>query len=311
MTDSAPQSALRPWLSVLFTLVAIFTGFVVIGYLTGMIAGSFFYPGTFVEYVEEFSHDLVLSPKLRMPLLVMQLCATGFGLILTPWVYLKFIEKHQPQNLFRMPLAVTAALTGLVVMTFMVPDSMVIEWNSNLTFPGELDKAIREREELAAAVTKFLTRFTSFPDFLLGFVLIAVLPAIGEELAFRGMLQPALSRATGNAHVAIWVTAIIFSAFHFQFLGFVPRMLLGAMFGYMMHWSGNLWIPVIAHFVNNGASVILIYLHQLGITGFDAESTDSAPWQLVLPGLVLFIFLMIVLRKQLLSDREKTTGSIQ
>lgn len=311
MTDPAQQSALRPWLSVLFTLVAIFTGFVVIGYITGMIAGSLFYPGTFIEYVEEFSHELVLSQKLRMPLLVMQLCATGFGLVLTPWVYLKFIEKRQPKHLFRMPMAVTAALTGLAVLAFMLPDSMVIEWNSNLTFPGGLDKAIREREELATALTKFLTRFTGFPDFMLGFLLIAILPAIGEELAFRGMLQPALTRATGNAHVAIWVTAIIFSAFHFQFLGFVPRMLLGAMFGYMMHWSGNLWIPVIAHFVNNGASVILIYLHQTGLTGFDAESTDSAPWQLVVPGLLLFIFLMTVLRKQLLSDREQTAGTIQ
>jgi membrane protease YdiL (CAAX protease family) len=311
MTDPAPQSALRPWLSVLFTLVAIFTGFVVIGYVTGMIAGSFFYPGTFTEYVEEFTHELVLSPKLRLPLLVMQGCATGFGLILTPWVYLKFIEKQKPRNLFSMPVAVTAALTGLVVLAFMIPDSLIIEWNSNLTFPGELDKAIREREELATAVTKFLTRFTGFPDFLFGFLLIAILPAIGEELAFRGMLQPALNRLTGNAHVAIWFTAAIFSAFHFQFLGFVPRMLLGAMFGYMMHWSGNLWIPIIAHFVNNGASVILIYLHQLGLTGFDAESTDAAPLTLVLPGLGLFILLILVLRKQLISDREKSAGPVQ
>jgi len=311
MTDPAPRSALRPWLSVLFTLVAIFTGFVVVGYVTGMIAGSFFYPGTFTEYVEEFTHELVLSQKLRLPLLVMQMCATGFGLILTPWVYLKFIEKRKPSELFRMPMAVTAAITGLAVLAFMLPDSVVIEWNSNLTFPGELDKAIREREELATAVTKFLTRFTGFGDFLLGFVLIAVLPAIGEELAFRGMLQPALNRLTGNAHAAIWITAAIFSAFHFQFLGFMPRMLLGAMFGYMMHWSGNLWIPVIAHFVNNGASVILIYLHQLGLSGFDAESTDAAPWTLVLPGLGLFILLMVVLRKQLITDREKSAEPVQ
>ena len=80
-------------------------------------------------------------------------------------------------------------------------------------------------------------------------------------------------------------------------------MMLGAMFGYMMYWSGNLWIPIIAHFVNNGASVILIYLHQLGVTDFDAESAEAAPWSLVIPGAALFAALLYVLRKQLTAVR--------
>jgi len=305
MTERAPKSALRPVLSVLFALVTLVSGFVVIGQVTGMIGGFLFYDGSFIEWVEEFSHSLVLTPKLRVPLLVMQLCATGFGLILTPWLYLRYIERKQVSTLWKVPAATAAALTGFVVLSFMLPDSVIIEWNSNITLPGKFDAMVRESEELAAAVTKFLTRFTSFPDFLLGFLVIAILPALGEELAFRGMLQPALHRLVGNAHVAIWVTAVLFSAFHFQFLGFVPRMLLGALFGYLLHWSGNLWIPVIAHFVNNGASVILIYLHQLGITDFDAESSAAAPWSLVIPGTALFIALVFVLRKQLLNTHEK------
>ena len=93
MTES-PKSALRPLLSVLFALITLFSGFVVIGQVTGMIGGFLFYDGTFLQWVDEFSHSLVLSEKLRLPLLIMQLCATGFGLILTPWLYLRFIEKQ-------------------------------------------------------------------------------------------------------------------------------------------------------------------------------------------------------------------------
>jgi membrane protease YdiL (CAAX protease family) len=139
----------------------------------------------------------------------------------------------------------------------------------------------------------------------MGFIIIAVLPAIGEEFTFRGWLQPAFEKATGNPHIAIWVSAFLFSAFHFQFFGFVPRLLLGAMFGYMMYWSGNLWVPIVAHFVNNGFSVVMMYLHQLKLVDFDAESSEALPLIYVIPFAILFGFLMFFLKKNV--QREKTT----
>jgi len=103
-------------------------------------------------------------------------------------------------------------------------------------------------------------------------------------LVFRGMLQPQLLRATKNIHVAIWTTAILFSAFHLQFFGFVPRMLLGALFGYLYYWSGNLLMPMFAHFVNNGFSVLMLYLNQKSVIDMDMESTEAAPW----PAVIIF-----------------------
>ena len=92
---------------------------------------------------------------------------------------------------------------------------------------------------------------------ILNVLVCAVLPAICEEFFFRGTLQQLFRRWFGNAHVAIWVTAIIFSAIHFQFSGFFARMLLGAYLGYLFYWSGSLWLPILAHMLHNALSIVL------------------------------------------------------
>ena len=127
--------------------------------------------------------------------------------------------------------------------------------------------------------------------------MIAILPAIGEELVFRGMLQPELQRATGNIHAAIWISAIMFSAIHLQFFGFVPRMLLGVMFGYLYYWSGNIIIPMLAHFVNNGFSLLMVYLYQLEIISIDLESGESASPLLVAFFTLITFGLLLYLKK--------------
>ena len=300
MDENVPPPTLRPGISVTFSILTAIVGFVIIGQIAGLLIGSLFYSGTMTEWINEFTNSIKISDKIKLPMLVMQGCGTAFGLILTPWLYLRFIEKIDTGGIFRSTNPIMAAFTVIAVGLFMLPNSVLIEWNYNITFPGSMDKWIRETEETAAAFTKFLTSFSSFGEFLLGLLVIAVLPAIGEELAFRGMIQPAVQRLTGNIHVAIWVTAAFFSAFHLQFLGFMPRLMLGAFFGYLMVWSGNLWLPIIAHFANNAIGVTFIYVHQLGLTDFDAESPDAAPWTLVVPGTLLFFFLARTLHKQLL-----------
>jgi hypothetical protein len=92
--------------------------------------------------------------------------------------------------------------------------------------------------------------------------MIAILPALGEELLFRGLIQHLISRWFRNSHVAIFGTAFLFSFIHFQFFGFVPRFLLGLYFGYLLFWSGSLWLPIVAHLINNGLAVF--YYHYAG-----------------------------------------------
>ncbi len=141
-------------------------------------------------------------------------------------------------------------------------------------------------------MTRVLTHFHSVGEFVLGFVVIAVVAGFCEELLFRGIIQTELYRGTKNIHVAVWAAAFLFSAIHFQFFGFVPRLLLGALFGYLYYWSGNIFVPMFAHLVNNGFSVIMVYLNQQGIVDIDVESTDAvAPW----PAIVVFALLACVL----------------
>ncbi|MEL7006274.1 MAG: CPBP family intramembrane glutamic endopeptidase, partial [Bacteroidota bacterium] len=145
---------------------------------------------------------------------------------------------------------------------------------------------------------------------LVAIIVIAVIPAIGEEIVFRGMLQNELHTASKNAHVAIWVSAIIFSAIHMQFFGFFPRLLLGALFGYLYYWSGNLIIPILAHFINNGFSLVLVYLSTgEGLFG-NPENTESAPLSTVLIFIIITVGLMYYFRNYFLK-RNIDNGSME
>jgi len=109
---------------------------------------------------------------------------------------------------------------------------------------------------------------------LVNLLMLAVIPAIGEEFIFRGCLQRLFNQLTKNHHIAIWLTAIIFSSIHLQFYGFIPRMLLGAMFGYLFVWSNSLWLPILGHFLNNATAVITAYVYQQ--QGKSLEKLDEA-----------------------------------
>ncbi len=260
-----------------------------------------FYDGSIFDLPEKISNP-TLYPEIRLPLVIIQGSATLIGLILIPLLYLFSMERINPIHWIRSKdtSALIILVTGFIVLAFMATNSVIIEWNANFVFPEFLKEFgvwARERETLAEELTRFFTAFDSFGDFLLGVVVIALLPAIGEELVFRGMLQPELSRATGNHHAAIWISAIIFSAFHMQFFGFVPRMLLGALFGYLYVWSGNLLIPMLAHFVNNGFSVLMMYLYQKGTIPIDLDAPEAAPWPLVVGFTTVFIALMYYFKK--------------
>ncbi|OKL40711.1 CPBP family intramembrane glutamic endopeptidase [Pontibacter flavimaris] len=172
-------------------------------------------------------------------------------------------------------------LSGLLVVAIMPANSVIINWNANMNFPDFMrpfEEWARAQEEQLAELTKLITRFNSVPELLIGLVVFALIPAVGEELVFRGIAQQQIHRWSGNIHVAIWVTGIIFAAIHVQFFGFLPRAILGALFGYLYFWSGRIIVPIVAHFANNGFTVFLLYLQQTRAIDADIESTEAMPW---------------------------------
>jgi uncharacterized protein len=279
----------NPILSILVTLLLVFLGFQIIGPTAGMMVSFPFFEGSIKEF-ETMMKDPFKHPEAKQTLLLMQGMGTLFGMIVIPALLLRRQRRSLPMLFRARWYAQPVLLVVILVIVFMGVNSVIIEWNQNISFPG--DDVLRSLEEKLAEGVKMLTQFNTTSDFVLAFVVIAILPALGEEIVFRGIIQNEVRRSSGNIHVAVWVTAIMFSAFHLQFFGFVPRMLLGAMFGYLYFWSGNLWIAVIAHFVNNGFMVVAFFLYQKKIIDVDMENSSSVPWQAVAFSAIFSILLL-------------------
>ena len=130
-------------------------------------------------------------------------------------------------------------------------------------------------EEKAKVLTDAFTKGTSVGSLISNLFVVAFMAALSEELFFRGILQKVLIECTKNKHVGVWIGAALFSAFHMQFFGFLPRMLMGAFLGYLFLWSGSLWPGIIAHFCNNGMAVFLSWMMNRESIAADADQIGS------------------------------------
>ncbi|RSK37494.1 CPBP family intramembrane glutamic endopeptidase [Hymenobacter metallilatus] len=170
-------------------------------------------------------------------------------------------------------------LAGLLIVASLPAMSVLIAWNASWGLP----EWAMTKEQQAKDILKFLTNFSSPLRFGVAVLVMAVVPAVSEELFFRGVLQRNLVQWAGR-HVGIWLAAIVFSAIHLQFQGFVPRFVLGLGLGYLYEWSRNILVPIAAHFAQNGFQLLLLYLQQRdwSSSGFDPDSTEALPWYWVL-----------------------------
>lgn len=190
-----------------------------------------------------------------------------------------------------------------IVILYFVATPMfnrLVEWNEAIKLPeafGSIEAWMRQQEAAAATVTEQLMQIHSLPHFLAVVLGIGVLTGMGEEMVFRGILQQVVQGKSRHAHVAVWTCAFLFSAIHLQFYGFFPRLLLGAFFGYLLAWSGNLWLPIFGHLFNNSMVACISYF-----TGNDSHNTlealgtvqSSTAWlawvSLVATALLLYLF---------------------
>lgn len=173
----------------------------------------------------------------------------------------------QVMGINRLPGVVPTLLVLLIYITSIPMLNGIVTWNENWPLPEWLSW-MHELEEQMAATTEQMLALTSVTRLIVAILLVGVLTGIGEEFIFRGTVQRLMSERNINIHVAVWVTAAIFSAIHFQPLGFVPRLLLGAYFGYLLAWSRCLWLPILAHALNNSVAVVAYY----------TPSIESMPW---------------------------------
>lgn len=192
------------------------------------------------------------------------------------------------------------AITFVILLLCVSMPAMnyIVYINEQMSLPEALapvEAWMRATEDAAKAVTDSFLSNNNLLQMLGCVLLMGVLTGLSEEALFRGALQGVLA-SSRNVHFSIWLTAIIFSVLHFQFFGFVPRLLLGAIFGYLFVWTGSLWVPIIAHALNNSVVVVGSYLlsndslsESIDIIGVPTEGGFP---KLAFISLILTIFLL-------------------
>lgn len=224
------------------------------------------------------------------------LAGGSIGTFFLPAYFLQRIEMGQiiyfPKD------SVSPAIYGLVFMfllAFSPLMGIIGDWNMDMTLPKALESLetwMKTQEDQMAELTERLVMVTSWSSLFANLIVMALIPAIVEEYYFRGVLQQIAQRIVINPHVAIFITAIIFSAIHMQFYGFFPRMILGVFFGYLLLWSNNIWLPIFAHFINNASvTIIAFYYAKQGKTYQDLMSMDSYSIFVYIASLVLSVAL--------------------
>jgi membrane protease YdiL (CAAX protease family) len=244
------------------------------------------------------------SPQTIKALKVIQ-TISAIGTFIVPPFILAYLFSERPSaylSLKNKPGGVPVLIV-ILVMLFATPlINFLGELNSFMHLPGALrgvEDWMKNAEEQAAKLTEVFLNMDSFGDFIINIIMIGLIPAIGEELVFRGVVQKLFGQLTKNIHAGVWISAILFSAIHMQFYGFLPRMILGVFLGYMLVWSGNLWLPIIGHFVNNAGAVLFMYLFQHGYSTFDPDKVGTgSDFASVLVSIIVTIVLLGILYKK-------------
>ncbi len=179
---------------------------------------------------------------------------------------------------FREPVnGISVLLTVLMIVSIIPFINYLAELNLRMEFPIRgIDRLMRELEGQAEELLNAFTSTRNLLDLMINLLIIAVVAAVGEELIFRGLLQRLLQEMLRSPHLAILITSVFFSAFHFQFFSFLPRFLLGLILGYLMYYGRSIWYPILAHFVNNAMGVVYYHFHQAGDEGMLDDIGTSA-----------------------------------
>lgn len=222
---------------------------------------------------------------------------SAIGIFFIPPIVLSFLtgEKIADALHIRKAPGILALIISSGLMIVCLPlINITAFWNEHIVFPESLqviESSFRDMEDSAKKITEAFLKMSDSGDFILTIFIMAVLPAIGEEFLFRGTLQPILVNLT-NPKLAIWITAFVFSFIHFQFFGFIPRFLLGALLGYLFYYSSNVWYPVIAHFTNNALAICGSYLEQHKIISFAPDEIGIGEFEFVI---LIFLVPVIIL----------------
>ncbi len=237
------------------------------------------------------------------------------GMFIIPSILFAFLINRNIGKYLRInrfPKLFTILSGILLIMVCMPFINWLMTMNGMMKLPeafSGIEEWMRKSEDSAELITNKFLNVSSIGGLLINLFMIAIIPAIGEEFLFRGILQKQFKLWFGNIHIAIFISAFLFSAMHIQFFGFIPRLVLGVILGYLYYFSRNLWVPIITHLFNNGIAVIIYFLNfnKIMSTDIDKLGSEGNDYILILGSLIFSIVLMLsIYKREYLRKRLKT-----
>ncbi|WP_321310675.1 CPBP family intramembrane glutamic endopeptidase [Marinifilum fragile] len=286
-----------PFTHLIISLIAVVVSFLLAMFVGTVLALIFFDINIFTDLQAiDINSDTVNISVLKF---YQSVYSVGM-FIIPPFIIAFLVSKKVREYLF---LAESTNVSKVLLATFIIIFSLpminlLAQLNSHLSLPefmSGIETWMKNSEEQAKVVTEKFLVMNSTSDLLVNLVVIALIPAIGEELLFRGVLQGIFGKLTNNIHWGIIITAFFFAALHMQFYGLLPRMAMGILFGYLLIWSRSLWVPIIAHLVNNGMAVITKNYIDKGNVPKEME-TIGANENYWFTGLISVIIVLLLLR---------------
>jgi membrane protease YdiL (CAAX protease family) len=227
------------------------------------------------------------------------------GIFFIPVLIYTFLVSSSPETYLHLnnkPGLTNLLVLGMLVFTVLPFINYLGELNKQMELPAALEGLeswFREKEDQAMNLTEIFLSTDNLGGLMINLFIVAVIPALGEELLFRGALIRLFKDITGNVHWAVVISSLLFAAIHFQFYGFLPRFFLGMVLGYSFVMTRNLWVPIFIHFVNNAASVIVFYLYHNGYINIPMEDFGYSPnMVLIIGSLLISVWLMIIVYRR-------------
>jgi uncharacterized protein len=290
----------------LIIFIGIAIGVMLLGYLLGALVIFGVYG---LETLMQLAQLNLSNPDTISALWILQVVSTTIPLFIAPVFFANVIVK-QPREYLR-PTWDFPPVLLVLVFCIMFISSPLIEFLANINQKMSLPPSLkfiydwmREKEDAAQKLTGILLQMKTVGSMIRNVLLVGLLTAIAEEFMFRGIIQTIFTRWTKNYHAAIWITAILFSSFHMEFFGFLPRMALGALLGYMVAWSGSIWPAVWGHFINNGTAVIVTYLYQNKKIKVNPDDQHMFNYAAYIFSLIIVLFLLFMYLK-LATDKKQ------
>ena len=231
----------------------------------------------FMEIFFKFNKNLInlknlsINPSYKIKIIITQFFFTTLLFIIPSIILHNVIFKNKEREKKKYKIIKTILITVLSIIINII----IIKINSSISIPKYLKnigELIQRKESELEILTTFITEIESYKNFILIWIIITIIPPIGEEFFFRYGLQNIFYKVLKNINISIFISAFIFSIIHCQLYGFLPRLFLGILFGYIYIWTNNIIFPIISHLINNTISLLIIIYFRKKITLIKIEN---------------------------------------